>query len=87
MFSFLYVIVQIMALTAKQLAHGLLGLGLLWFGWHTFMAHEAHLHTGTKRGEPTSGHVVAIAPTPGRDCLSRVSKRSGERCLSGGSPP
>jgi len=53
-FTFIYLICQFAALTVRQLAHGLLGLIVLWMGWHAFMAHERAVRSANSTGHSTA---------------------------------
>jgi len=86
MFAVLYMICQCVALTARQVAHGFLGLIILWIGWHAFMVHERHLHTGISNRLPAASHV-GVALTACRDCPRRDSKQHSLRRDSDGSSP
>jgi len=86
MFALLYMICQLVALTARQVAHGFLGLIILWVGWHAFMVHERHLHAGISNGLPAASHV-GVALTICRDCPSRDSNGHIFRRVSDVSSP
>jgi hypothetical protein len=86
MFALLYMICQFVALTARQVAHGFLGLIILWVGWHAFMVHELHLHAGISNSRPSAGQV-GVALTACRDCPSRDSNQHILRRVSDSSSP
>jgi hypothetical protein len=86
MFAVLYMICQFVALTARQVAHGFLGLIILWIGWHAFMVHERHLHAGISNGPPAASHV-GVALTTCRDCPSRDGNQHSLRRVSDRSSP
>jgi hypothetical protein len=56
-FTFIFLICQFAALTARQLAHGLLGLFILWMSWHAFIAHERGVHGVSFTGHSTA-HIM-----------------------------
>jgi len=86
MFAVLYMLCQFVALTARQVAHGFLGLIILWIGLHAFMVHERHLHTGISNGPPAASHV-GVASTNCRDCPSRDVNQHSLRRVSDSSSP
>jgi endonuclease YncB( thermonuclease family) len=50
-----------MALTFRHVAQALLGFGILFVGWHAWMAHERHAHPQASDGLPTAGRVIGVS--------------------------
>ena len=81
MLAVVYVIGQLMAMTARQLVHAAFGFVLFWALWHAFMRHENQLHAGRVSRYTAAGMVVGHAPSKRQFC--NEFPYAGHRCVPG----